>query len=158
MSNQRRRSLSGMVRIATVSAITLLVIATLASGPTATAQGPGRGPISAPRDVELEKQSYRNLEVAKFYYFKRKPEKNDREGWQRINKAVESRLMEIVDTNPGFARMDEVMFMLGEVHHRGGDIESAREDWESVVRNYPESQFSEKARKRLESVRPEARK
>jgi hypothetical protein len=64
-------------------------------------QGPARGPISAPRDLELEKQSYRNLDVAKFYYHKRKPEKNDKAGWERINKAVESRLLEIVDTNPG---------------------------------------------------------
>lgn len=137
---------------------TLAVILTLPALSAVAAQGPGRGPISAPRDVELEKQSYRNLEVAKFYYFKRKPEKNDREGWQRINKAVESRLMEIVDTNPDFARMDEVFFMLGEVHHRGGDIPSAREDWERVVKSYPDSEWGEKARKRLESVRAPAGK
>src|SRR5262245_6368379 len=74
-------------------------------------QGVAKGPIS-PRDPELEKQSYRNLEVAKFYFYKRKPEKKDQDGWTRLNKAVESRLTEIIDTNPGFARMGDVYFML----------------------------------------------
>ena len=66
-------------------------------------QGPGRGPITVPRDPELEKQSYRHLEVAKFYFYKRKPEKSDKDGWERLNKAVESRLQEVIDTNPNFA-------------------------------------------------------
>ena len=120
--------------------------------PVAPAQGPVRGPISAPRDIELEKQSFRNLDVAKFYYHKRKPEKNDKAGWERINKAVESRLIEIIDTNPQFARMDEVYFLLGEVYHRGGDSESAREQWEKVVREFPDSELTPKARKRLDEA------
>jgi outer membrane protein assembly factor BamD (BamD/ComL family) len=130
---------------AIVCVLVLLVISGLA-------QGPVRGPISAPRDIELEKQSYRNLDVAKFYYQKRKPEKNDKAGWERINKAVESRLMEIIDTNPQFARMDEVYFLLGEVYHRGGDVEAAREHWGKVVKNFPDSEFVAKARKRLDEV------
>lgn len=129
--------------VAILCALVLMVLA-------GQAQGPVRGPISAPRDIELEKQSYRNLDVAKFYYQKRKPEKNDKAGWERINKAVESRLMEIVDTNPQFARMDEVYFLLGEVYHRGGDGDAAREHWEKVVKNFPDSEFVAKARKRLD--------
>jgi len=131
----------------------LLVLLPFLAG-SALSQGPGRGPISAPRDLELEKQSYRNLEVAKFYYAKRKPEKNDKAGWERINKAVESRLMEIVDTNPTFARMDEVFFMLGEVYHRGGDLEAAREQWSRIVKDYPDSEFKAKAQKHLDQVKP----
>ncbi|MCI0662543.1 MAG: hypothetical protein L0220_15850, partial [Acidobacteria bacterium] len=34
-------------------------------------QGPGRGPVALPRDPEIEKQSSHNLEVAKFYFYKR---------------------------------------------------------------------------------------
>ena len=112
-------------------------------------QGPGRGPITAPRDPELEKQSQRNLEVAKFYFYKRKPEKKDQAAWERLNKAVESRLMEIVDTHPDFGRMDEVYFMLGEVYQRAGDLPAARENWARVTQNYPESQFLARARKRM---------
>jgi len=115
-------------------------------------QGPGRGPITAPRDPELEKQSQRNLEVAKFYFYKRKPEKNDQAAWERINKAVESRLMEIVDTHPDFGRMDEVYFMLGEVYQRAGDLPAARENWARVAQNYPESQFLARARKRVDET------
>ncbi|NBO63723.1 MAG: hypothetical protein EBU88_02515 [Acidobacteria bacterium] len=88
-----------------------------------------------------------------FYYFKRKPEKNDKAGWERINKAVESRLLEIIDTNPGFGRMDEVLLLLGDVYHRGGDIEMAREQWSKLVSQYPDSEFKTKAQKRLDEVK-----
>jgi len=131
----------------------LLVLLPVLAG-SALSQGPGRGPISAPRDLELEKQSYRNLEVAKFYYVNRKPEKNDKAGWERINKAVESRLMEIIDTNPTFGRMDEVIFMLGEVYRRGGDLEAAREQWTKIVKSYPDSEFKAKAQQRLDQAKP----
>ncbi len=121
-------------------------------------QGPGRGPITAPRDPELEKQSQRNLEVAKFYFYKRKPEKKDQAAWERLNKAVESRLMEIVDTHPDFGRMDEVYFMLGEVYQRAGDLSAARENWARVAQNYPESQFLSRARKRMDETASSASK
>src|SRR5215475_8169448 len=71
-------------------------------------QGPGRGPLAVPRDPELEKQCEKSLDAAKYYFYKRKPDKNDKAGWERINKAIESRLQEIVDTNPSFARIDNV--------------------------------------------------
>src|SRR5512145_518792 len=74
------------------------------AAPLAFQQGPGRGPIALTRDPEMEKQSSRSLEAAKFYFYRRKPDKNDKDGWARINKAIESRLQEIVDTNPNFAR------------------------------------------------------
>lgn len=135
-------------------AISIVVCWSVSMPVVALPQGPARGPIAVPRDPELEKQSYRNLDVAKFYYHKRKPDKNDKAGWERINKAVESRLLEIIDTNPGFARMDEVIFMLGEVYHRGGDNEAAREQWSKVVSSYPDSEFKTKSNKRLDEVRP----
>ena len=134
--------------------VPLLLLSSVPGIRAVAPQGPARGPISAPRDVELEKQSYRNLDVAKFYYHKRRPDKDDKAGWERINKAVESRLLEIVDTNPGFARMDEVIFLLGEVYHRGGDNEAAREQWSKVVSNYPDSEFKARSKKRLDEVRP----
>jgi len=134
--------------------LTVLLLSSVSPAPSvAFPQGPARGPITAPRDPELEKQSYRNLDVAKFYYFKRKPEKNDKAGWERINKAVESRLLEIIDTNPGFGRMDEVLLLLGDVYHRGGDIEMAREQWSKLVSQYPDSEFKTKAQKRLDEVK-----
>ena len=136
---------SGILTVGLAAVIAIMFLSAQATGQ----QGPGRGPISTPADMELEKQSYRNLEVAKFYFYKRKPDKKDAEGLQRLNKAVESRLLEIIDTNPRFARMDEVFFMLGEVYHRGGDAAAAKENWARVVKDYPDSEFKEKAQKRL---------
>ncbi len=136
-----------------------VAIATVCFGATALAQqGPGRGPISLPRDPELEKQSYHNLEVAKYYFYKRKADKKDKAGWERLNKAVESRLTEIMDTNPTFARMDEVYFLLGEVYERGGDSEKAAEYWNKVVKEFPDSEIKAEAQKRLDARPTEKRK
>lgn len=115
-------------------------------------QGPGRGPISVPRDPELEKQSYHNLEVAKYYFYKRKPDKKDKEGWDRLNKAVESRLTEIMDSNPSFARMDDVYFLLGEVYKRSGDLDKAVDYWNKVVKEFPDSLLKTDAQKRLDET------
>ena len=118
-----------------------------------TQQGPGRGPIALPRDPELEKQSYHNLEVAKFYFYKRKPDKNDKEGWARLNKSVESRLLEIIDTNPAFARMDDVYFMLGEVYKRTGDLDKAVENWTKAVKETSDEKIKTDAQKRLDEAK-----
>jgi hypothetical protein len=106
------------IQLAMIGGMALMSAVLLAANSTtALAQGGvGRGAVSAPRDPELEKQSAHNLEVAR-YYFKRKPaSKNDKDGWGRLNKAVIDRLQEIIDTNPNYARMDSVYFLLGDVY------------------------------------------
>lgn len=113
-------------------------------------QGPGRGPITVARDPETEKQSSRSLEAAKFYFYRRKPEKNDKDGWTRINKAIESRLQEIVDTNPHFARIDDVYFMLGEVYKRMGDLDKAVENWTKASQETSNDKLKSEIQKRLD--------
>ena len=113
-------------------------------------QGPGRGPITTPRDPEAERQSYHNLEVAKYYFYKRKPDKNAKDGWDRLNKAVEGRLLEIMDTNPAFARMDDVFFMLGEVYKRMGDLDKAVENWTKAAKETSDEKIKSETQKRLE--------
>jgi hypothetical protein len=113
-------------------------------------QGPGRGPITPARDPEMEKQSSRSLEAAKFYFYKRKPNKNDKDGWDRINKAVEGRLQEIVDTNPNFARMDDVHFMLGEVYKRMGDLDKAVANWTRASEETSDEKLKSEIQKRLD--------
>jgi lipopolysaccharide biosynthesis regulator YciM len=112
-------------------------------------QGPGRGPITVARDPETEKQSSRSLEAAKFYFYRRKPDKNDTDGWARINKAIESRLQEIVDTNPNFARIDDVYFMLGEVYKRMGDQDKAVENWTKASQETSDEKLKSEIQKRL---------
>lgn len=112
--------------------------------------GAARGPISAPRDPELEKQSAHNLEVARYYFKSRKPaDKNDKDGWARLNKAVIDRLQEIIDTNPNFARMDSVYALLGEVYTRDNQTEKALQYWSLIVKDFPDSEHVAAAKKRL---------
>jgi hypothetical protein len=116
-------------------------------------QGPGRGPITAPRDPELEKQAVHNLEVAKYYFYKRKLEKKDKEGWARLNKSIESRLLEIIDTNPSFSRMDDVFFMLGELYKRTGEIDKAVDNWTKAIKETSDEKIKSEAQKRLDEAK-----
>ncbi|MGH9934934.1 MAG: tetratricopeptide repeat protein [Blastocatellia bacterium] len=120
-------------------------------------QGPGRGPITAPRDPELEKQSSHNLEVAKYYFYRKKPDKNNKEGWDRLNKAVESRLQEIIDVNPSFARMDDVFFMLGEVYKRVGDLDKAVENWTKAAKETSDEKIKSETQKRLDEAKSQSK-
>ena len=137
-----------------------ILFALVGSAFAAPQQGPGRGPIAAARDPELEKQSTHSLEVARYYFYRRKPEKNDKDGWARLNKAVEDRLTEIMDTNPTFAKMDEVFFLMGELYHRSQEPEKAVNYWDKVVKEFPDSQFAGDAKKRLaeSSSKPKSEK
>jgi tetratricopeptide (TPR) repeat protein len=124
-------------------------LANIAPCYTEIQQGVGKGPISVPRDPEMEKQAYHSLEVARYYFYKRKPDKNDKEGWARLNKSVEGRLTEILDTNPTFARMDDVYFMLGEVYKRMGDLDKATEYWEKAAKETSDEKIKSEVEKRL---------
>jgi hypothetical protein len=115
-------------------------------------QGPGRGPVAVPRDPELEKQSYKSLDAAKFYFYNRKPDKKDKEALARSNKSVLDRLQEIVDLNPNFARIDEVYFLLGEVHKRGGDKDKAVEYWTKAIKETSDEKVKSEAQKHLDEA------
>jgi tetratricopeptide (TPR) repeat protein len=113
--------------------------------------GPGRGSISAPRDPETEKQSAKSLDAAKYYFYKRQPaNKNDADGWMRLNKAVESRLQEILDINPTFARIGDVYFLLGEVYKRMGDLDKAVENWTKASQETSDEKLKSQIQKRLD--------
>lgn len=121
-------------------------------------QGPSRGSVAAPRDPEQEKQSYKSLDAAKFYFYKRKPEKGDKDGVARLNKAVIDRLQEIIDLNPNFGRIDEVYFLMGEVHHRGGDTEQAVEYWTKAAKEGADEKIKAEAQKRLDENQNQKKK
>lgn len=138
------------IQLAMFCGLALLGVVLLANNTLALGQGGvGRGAVSAPRDPELEKQSAHNLEVAR-YYFKRKPgDKKDKEGWARLNKAVIDRLQEIIDTNPSFARLDSVYFLLGDVYTRDNQLDKALECWSIIVKDFTDSEHFPEAKKRL---------
>lgn len=140
------------IRLITLALVISIVSYADVAMATPLQQGVGRGPISLPRDPELEKQSMHSLEVARYYFYKRKPAKDDKAGLERLNKAVESRLQEILDLNPNFGKADEVYFLLGEVYLRGSNLEDAAKSFTRVVKEFPDSQFAGEAKKRVEEI------
>jgi len=118
------------------------MIVTGASTPVTVASqsNVARGPIEEPRDRELEKEAFHNLEVARFYVKKKK--------WV----AARSRLQEIVAKNPNFAGIAEVYFLLGEVYLKTDERDLAAELYSRVVEEFPHSEFAEKARARLQEL------
>jgi outer membrane protein assembly factor BamD (BamD/ComL family) len=132
-----------------IASLLAVSLAGLVNAKEPAQQGVGRGPISAPRDLELERQSLHSLEVARYYFYKRKPPKNDKAGLERLNKAVESRLLEIIDLNPTFGKTDEVLFLLGEVYLRSDNDDQAARYFNRVIKEFPDSQFIIDARRRM---------
>ncbi len=83
--------LASLFLIAVVGIGGLLIVPTCACGEDVVLaqQGPSRGAISVPRDPEQEKQSYKSLDAAKFYFYKRKPNKGDKDSVERITDEVQ---------------------------------------------------------------------
>lgn len=119
-----------------------------------------RGPVAPKRDPLMEKESAHHLDVA-WQYFKKKISKSDPEAATRVNKAIADRLNEVIDTNPGFSKMDEVNYLLGEVYNRLNDKDKAIHYLELVVKESPDSKYFQEAKKRLgelQSASPDANK
>ena len=114
-----------------------------ASDSTSLAQGPGK-PIEAPRDAAMEIAAKHNLEVARWNVTKRKAYEGARD-----------RLQEIIDTYPDFSRMDEVFFLMGELHLKLDKVEKAGDYYSKLLKAYPDSEFAKKARLRLDELKLE---
>lgn len=110
---------------------------------TSLAQGPGR-PIEAPRDAAKEIAAKHNLEVARWSLTKRKAYEGARD-----------RLQEIIDTHPDFSRMDEVVFLMGEVFLKLGKREQAVDYYNKLLKDYSSSEFAKKTRARLDELKVE---
>src|SRR5436190_12832222 len=136
--------MSGMKFFALIFIFALVALAFC--GSMCLAQGPGK-PIEAPRDAALEIAAKHNLEVARWNLTKRKAYEGARD-----------RLQEIIDTYPDFSRMDEVDFLMGELHLKLGKAEKASEYYTKLLKVYPESEFAKKARTRLDEIKVEPEK
>ena len=134
----------GMRFFATRFVFALVVLAIC--GSASFAQGPGK-PIEPPRDAAREIAAKHNLDVARWNLTKRKAYEGARD-----------RLQEIVDTYPEFSRMDEVVFLMGEVYLKLGKSEKAVDYYNKLLKDYPESEFAKKTRARLDELKPEAAK
>jgi len=131
--------MSGMKFLA--SGFVLAVTLAAFSNFTSFAQGPGK-PIEAPRDTEKEIAAKHNLEVARWNVTKRKAYEGARD-----------RLQEIIETYPDFSRMDEVVFLMGEVYMKLGKKEQAADYYNKLLKDYPASEFAKKTRARLDELK-----
>jgi tetratricopeptide (TPR) repeat protein len=119
------------------------VVAVLALAVTAifAQKGPVRGPIEPPRDPEKEVFAKHNLDVARWYITRRK-----------AYQGALDRLKEIVDTYPDFSRIDEVVYFIGEANSKLGKKAVAIDYYKKLIEYYPDSQWTKKARERLNEL------
>lgn len=62
-----------------------------------------------------------------------------------------SRLQEIPETYPDFSGLDQVYFYLGQAHQKNGNRLQSLEAFDTLVRNFPQSQYTRDAHKFLKS-------
>src|SRR5260370_33677526 len=67
-------------------------------------------------------------------------------------KGAESRYQEIVDKYPDFCQMDEVLFRLGWTYQQEEEPDEAAKLFQALVRDYPNSDFIEKAKDQLNII------
>ncbi|MEK6323421.1 MAG: tetratricopeptide repeat protein [Acidobacteriota bacterium] len=134
----------GMKCFAQSVTFALLVLAV--GGSASFAQGPVK-PIEPARDAAMEIAAKHNLDVARWSITKRKAYEGARD-----------RLQEIIDTYPDFSRMDEVVFLMGELHLKLGKTERAADYYSKLLKVYPDSEFAKKTRTRLDELRVEPEK
>ena len=145
-----------------LAAASLFCVSSIVSAQGGAKQGP---PIA--RDLDLEKDSLHNLEVARHYFKLRK-----------AYVAALQRCEEIMAANPAFSKIDEVLFMAGEsslhlaegkgkqeaslyVIHEGDAKRTltpdefrdlARDYLSQLVNGYPDSSYRSQAEESLRSL------
>jgi outer membrane protein assembly factor BamD (BamD/ComL family) len=120
--------------------VAILALSVVALCSASLAQGPKK-PLEAPRDPTMEIAAKHHLEVARWYLTKRKAYEGARD-----------RLQEIMDTYPDFSRMHEVLFLMGEAQLKLGKTDKAVEDYNKLLKDYPDSEFAKKAQERLDEL------
>jgi len=150
-----------------ISLIALISLAVFVGAPRITrAQGQAKKGPEVARDMDMEKDSLHNLEVARQYF--------------KLRKAYVASLVrceEVFAGNPAFSKIDEVLFIAGQsslnlAERKGkqkasqyvinkGDKkvtltadefrEKARDYFSLLVNNYPDSRFRDEA---LEDLKP----
>ncbi len=93
-----------------------------------------------------ENLAMHNLEIARYYWeVKYKTQKGGLKGSQ-------SRLKEIVEKYPCFSYNDEVLYRLGSTYQAEEEPDEAAKYYQQLVKDYPESDYNEKAREQLSII------
>lgn len=97
------------------------------------------------RDTQ-ETLGMHNLGIARFYYDARY------KGHKGGLKGSQSRLKEILEKYPNFSLTDEVLFRLATTFQQEEEPDEAARYYQNLVRNYPNSDYSEKAQEQLSII------
>jgi outer membrane protein assembly factor BamD len=97
------------------------------------------------RDTQ-ETLAMHNLGIARFYYDARY------KGHKGGLKGAQSRLREILEKYPHFSLTDEVLFRLATTFQQEEEPDEAAKYYQNIVRNYPNSDFVEKAKEQLNII------
>ena len=122
-------------------ALASMLIVGLAGLGASGQQGPARGKLTPDRDPEREATASHNLQVARWYFSKRKAYLGARD-----------RLQEILDTYPEFSRIDEVLYLIGESDFKLGKKEEAAKIFGRLVKEFPDSEFYKKGKERFDEL------
>ena len=93
-----------------------------------------------------ENLAMHNLGVARFYYDARY------KGHKGGLKGAQSRLKEILEKYPHFSLTDEVLFRLATTFQQEEEPDEAAKYYQNLVRNFPNSDYSEKAKEQLSII------
>jgi len=139
-----------------VCLLALITLAFFVLAPrVARAQGAAKQGPEVLRDMDMEKDSLHNLEVARQYFKLRK-----------AYKASLARCEEIIAGNPTFSKIDEVLLIAGQSSLRLSENkgkqsvktatdklrEDARDYFSMLVNNYPDSRFKDEALEALKDL------
>jgi outer membrane protein assembly factor BamD len=102
-----------------------------------------RPEVEARLNEVQENLAMHNLQVANFYMDARY--KSGKGGL----KGAQSRYKEIVEKYPNFSYMDEVLFKLANTYQQEEEPDEAAKYYGQILRSYPYSEFSEKAKEQL---------
>ena len=130
-----------LVLLATMTVVFVLASSSFAQGRAKTGPDP-----SVIRDLELEKDSLHNLEVAR-HYFKQK----------KAYLAALRRCEEIDASNPNFARMDEVLFIAGVSSLRLAETGGKQKTKETMPNDMQAKEKQESKYKTPDELRQDAR-
>jgi outer membrane protein assembly factor BamD len=97
------------------------------------------------RDTQ-ETLAMHNLGIARFYYDARY------KGHKGGLKGSQSRLKEILEKYPNFSLTDEVLFRLATTFQQEEEPDEAARYYQNLVRNYPNSDYAEKATEQLSII------
>jgi outer membrane protein assembly factor BamD (BamD/ComL family) len=112
----------------------------LGAAVAAGAHAAQRAPVTTVVDPEQEKFAEHNLDVGKQYY-KRK-----------AYAGAKDRLEEVLAGYPEYTKIDEVCFLLGQIYVKMDDPLHAREVFQKIVDERPDSPFAKKAREELDKL------